>query len=67
MVNTQSELMLKAQALMKQRDELEAQIKSHQDDLQSVHSDKKLTFLTHCTATYFFLIGPRRRFTADPT
>ncbi|KAG0294070.1 hypothetical protein BGZ96_001825 [Linnemannia gamsii] len=35
MVNTQSELMLKAQTLMKQRDELEAQIRSHQDDLQS--------------------------------
>lgn len=37
MVNVQSELMLKAQALMKQKDELEAEIKSQQDDLQSVH------------------------------
>ncbi|KAF9153324.1 hypothetical protein BG015_003654 [Linnemannia schmuckeri] len=35
MVNTQSELMLKAQALMKQKDELEAEIRSQQDDLQS--------------------------------
>ncbi|KAF9137635.1 hypothetical protein BGX30_010028 [Mortierella sp. GBA39] len=35
MVNVQSELMLKAQALMKQKDELEAEIRSQQDDLQS--------------------------------
>ncbi|KAG0278967.1 26S proteasome non-ATPase regulatory subunit 9 [Linnemannia exigua] len=35
MVNAQSELMLKAQALMKQKDELEAEIKQQQDDLQS--------------------------------
>ncbi|KAG9063080.1 hypothetical protein KI688_004680 [Linnemannia hyalina] len=35
MVNVQSELMLKAQALMKQKDDLEAEIKSQQDDLQS--------------------------------
>ncbi|KAK3833470.1 MAG: proteasome 26S non-ATPase subunit 9 [Linnemannia elongata] len=35
MVNAQSELMLKAQALMKQKDELEAEIRSQQDDLQS--------------------------------
>jgi hypothetical protein len=42
MVNTQSELMLKAQALMKQKDELEAEIRSQQDDLQSVHATLKL-------------------------
>ncbi|OAQ34007.1 hypothetical protein K457DRAFT_192842 [Linnemannia elongata AG-77] len=35
MVNAQSELMLKAQALMKQKDELEAEIRLQQDDLQS--------------------------------
>ncbi|KAG0201405.1 hypothetical protein BGX33_010340 [Mortierella sp. NVP41] len=35
MVNAQSELMLKAQALMKQKDELEADIRKQQDDLQS--------------------------------
>ncbi|KAG0078767.1 hypothetical protein BGZ90_004427 [Linnemannia elongata] len=35
MVKAQSELMLKAQALMKQKDELEAEIRLQQDDLQS--------------------------------
>ncbi|KAF9909361.1 hypothetical protein EC991_008746 [Linnemannia zychae] len=35
MVNVHSELMVKAQALMKQKDELEAEIKQQQDDLQS--------------------------------
>jgi len=37
MVNAPSELMLKAQALMKQKDELEVEIKKQQDDLQSVN------------------------------
>lgn len=36
MVNTQSELMAKAQALMKQKDDLETEIKSLQDNLKAV-------------------------------
>ncbi|KAI8598979.1 hypothetical protein EDD21DRAFT_172680 [Dissophora ornata] len=35
MVNTQSELMTRAQALMKQKDDIEAEIKKAQDELQS--------------------------------
>ncbi|KAF9984668.1 26S proteasome non-ATPase regulatory subunit 9 [Mortierella antarctica] len=35
MVNTQSELMTRAQSLMKQKDDIEAEIKKAQDELQS--------------------------------
>jgi hypothetical protein len=37
MINAQSELMTKAQALMKQKDDLDAEIKSLEDNLKAVN------------------------------
>ncbi|KAI1314395.1 Formation of crista junctions protein 1 [Mortierella claussenii] len=41
MVNAQSELMIKAQALMKQKDDIEAEMRKVQDELKSLKNDHK--------------------------